>query len=130
MWTSDQRRALLAMGYTLWQVPGNAAAERTPANDSTATADTSPVITAGGGKHAAAARIALLEPMPLAGSAQHAMLLAVVSAAGIRLAEVEWLTEPGGEDALTLPPLAELRRDAQTRRSLWPSLRRLLVARR
>ena len=123
-WTSDQRRMLQALGHTLWQVPRNAGADRTSPNDHYATANPLSASTARGGQHAVASRLALLEPMPLAGSAPHAMLLAIISAAGIRLDEVDWVTE--SRDALlTLPLLATLRRDAATRRSLWPSLRRL-----
>lgn len=105
-WSAEQQRLLLAMGYALYalRVPVAGAPAAAPASASVSAS--APV--------SAAVEIDFDDPL----------FPALIRAAGlltVRPSEFDWL---GWAQAVGLPPLAELRRDPQAKRALWPRLRR------
>lgn len=98
-WSAGQQRMLAAMGYALYSRRAPAAVEA-PQADARAVP---PV-----------AEIDFDDPL----------FPALIRAAGMapaRPSEFDWL---GWARAVSLPALAELRRDPQAKRALWPRLRR------
>ncbi len=109
-WSAEQQRLLAAMGYALYAlrvpVAGAPAAASASAPASTSASAPPPV--------RATVEVDFDDPL----------FPALIRAAGLSMArpsEFDWL---GWAQAVGLPPLAELRRDPQAKRALWPRLRR------
>ncbi|MBB5014489.1 hypothetical protein [Rehaibacterium terrae] len=99
-WSAEQQRLLAAMGYALYALRGPVGEP-----DGAATAPAPAV---------AVDAIDFDDPL----------FPALIRAAGLlpaRPSEFDW---QGWAHAVGLPPLAELRRDPQAKRALWPRLRR------
>lgn len=123
-WSRAQRQRLTAMGYRLLQ-----RADRTATTHSLPPrAETGPAVPAAAPAHVARTAdgrrvaVCLAGPPPQPGAPEHAVLLAVLAAAGLR-----WQGDPTADDgdALALPALDQLSTDAEARSRLWPTLRAL-----
>ncbi|MFA5685143.1 MAG: hypothetical protein WCZ65_03080 [Lysobacteraceae bacterium] len=120
-WSRAQRQRLTAMGYRLLQRADRIATTHSlpPRAETGPTAALAHVASTADGRRVA---VRLSGPPPQAGAPEHAVLLAVLAAAGLR-----WQGDPTADDGdtLTLPALDQLSTDAQARSRLWPTLRAL-----
>lgn len=119
-WSPRQRQLLQAMGYPLWRL-------RRPANDSAAAsaASSGPEYRLLARQAGSARSIAcvLAGPPPEDGSPAHRLLLNLLRSAGLSADPASAATSPAA--TLELPPLPQLLRQPDAKRSLWPVLRAL-----